>query len=464
MKYSIVIKSQKNKVVFDISIGTIMTIDKKYIWIINWIGRSSDSVEPTAQFDFENSIPRILRYSQVFRLLNSLQGLSEISRQEFIEKGWTFNLSGANTTDLIEELDKLNLIQYSTDKTKIEFLKTISAFELFLEILQEESFGNLNRNENIILEIFYLLKENRFLSLDAIFLKLNNDFHCGVEEINKYYQFLIRNNLIEIIENNDGVEYLISKITSYGDFKKTKELCNKVSTNELELIGEAIDYIDQHVGIIGKVIPQKLKEGISLCINNGVIHPVQYNFGTNDNQNIIELLFPSTEEFAINSQDFGQFDKFQSSIGMIIYATKISYTKIKYPKSFVNSLFTNSIKVRDQFKDMFRQYSPMVYSGMINFERSSSDYQSPFYNTVKTYRGLKPVLLNSEENRDILRRALSIIENNEQFPSLPPSSITNLKDSSFNYQDTAGRGRTIKRSQHVFDIILNRKYRSGGTK
>jgi len=72
-----------------------MGINKKYIWIINWISRAIDSVEPMARFDFESRIPRILKYGKYFRLLNSLNGIAEISNSELTEKGWAYNIDGA---------------------------------------------------------------------------------------------------------------------------------------------------------------------------------------------------------------------------------------------------------------------------------------------------------------------------------------------------------------------------------
>ena len=96
------------------------------------------------------------------------------------------------------------------------------------------------------------------------------------------------------------------------------------------------------------------------------------------------------------------------------------------PDRFVDSIISGEIRVRNQYRDIFRQYSPMIYAGMINLKHSTSNYLTR-YGTYSNYSGLKPILLNTEENRDILRKALQIIEKNEDF--LNPSSIQSIQKS-----------------------------------
>jgi len=140
-----------------------MGIEKKYIWIINWITRAIDSVEPIARFDFETYLPRVLKYGKYFRLLNSLNGCSEISNFELTEKAWSYNIDGAQSIDLIEELKKFDIVQFSSDRKKIQFLRNFTPYEIFSKILEEESFGNLNPTENIILEVFSIIQRKRFI-------------------------------------------------------------------------------------------------------------------------------------------------------------------------------------------------------------------------------------------------------------------------------------------------------------
>lgn len=434
-----------------------MSIEKNYIWIINWISRTVDSVEPIARFDFESYIPRILKYGKYFRLLNNLNGNSEISFMELTEKAWSYNIEGAQSIDLIEELKKLDIVQFSSDHTKIQFLKSFSPYEIFNKILKEKSFGRLSPTEIIILEIFIIFQEKRFLTYEALLDEINKKIECNENQLNSYITFLKNNNLLDIISSNDGIDYLFSRISNYGDFDITKRICQKSSSNELDLIGEAIEYIDRNVGIPDNTIPLKLQKGIGLCIDNGIIHPVRYNFGTSEQPHLIELLFPASKELSIDPLECGQFDKIQAAAGMLVYSTKISKKTIKMPDRFVDSIISGEIRVRNQFNDMFRQYSPMIYAGMINFKHATSNYLTR-YGTYSTYSGLKPILLNTEENRDTLRKALRIIEKNDDF--LKPSSIQSIRESTIiNYEDTAGKMRTIERKNQIFDILLNKAYR-----
>ena len=354
-------------------------------------------------------------------------------------------------------MKKLGIVQLSSDRNKIQFLRNFSPFEIFSEILEEISFGTLNLTEIVILELFLTIQKRRFIIFKELLDEINKTADCNEDQLNSIISFLKRNNLLEQVLSNDDVHYLFSRISNYGDFDETKKLCQKSSSEELDLIGEAIDYIDRNVGIPDKNIPSNLQRGIELCIDNGIILPVRYNFGTNETPHIIELLFPASEEFSIDPMECGQFDKIQAASGMLVFSTKISKRKIIFPEDFINSIITGSIRVRNQYSDMFRQYSPMIYAGMINFKHSSSDYYTRD-GTYKTYSGLKPVLLNTEENRDTLRKALKIIEQNDDF--LKPSSIQSMHESSIiNYEDTAGKMRTIERKNHVFDILLNKSYR-----
>ena len=436
-----------------------MSIETNYIWIRNWISRAVDSVEPISKFDFESHIPRILKYGKYFRLLNNLNGNSEISFMELTEKAWSYNIEGAQSIDLIEELKKLDIVQFSSDRTIIQFLKSFSPYEIFYKILKEESFGSLSPMEIIILEIFIILRKKRFLTFETLLDEIKRKLECNEEQLKYYINFLKNNNLLDVISSNDGIDYLFSRISNYGDYNISIRICQKSSSDELDLVGEAIEYIDKNVGIPDNNIPVKLQQGIELCIDNGIIHPVRYNFGTSEQPQLIELLFPATEEFSINPSECGQFDKIQAAAGMLIYSTKISNKTIRMPDRFVDSIISGEIRVRNQYKDMFRQYSPMIYAGMINFKHATSDYLTR-YGNLSTYSGLKPILLNTEENRDTLRKALQIIEKNDDY--LKPSSIQSIQESTIiNYEDTAGKMRTLERKNHIFDILLNKAYRKG---
>lgn len=425
-----------------------------YAWVINWICRSFDSLEPTAIRFFETFYPKIVKYGKIFRILNCLTDCPNISKIDFTSKCWQFDYSAND--DLIEVLKKYEYIQISSDELVIQFKKDVNPILLFNKILDNFEFGEFSPIELISLNIFKNLQKNRFIEKETLF----NGFQTGkkftVEQLNKYLKNLTDYNLIDEVINTDGKCYLVSPISSYGDFEKAVELCKKESSESLDKIGESLEYIDKRVGIPDSTIPVRLQEGINLCIQNGLIHRVSYNYGEPSNPKTIELLFPSSKKFSEIFSKAGDFDKYQASAGMMIYATKLADTKIKYLDKFVEKLTSEHIKVRTENDEIFRQYCPMIFAGMIEITEGQSEYRSPITSRYSTYSGLRPRLLNTEENRDIIKKTKDLINQNEDFS---PSSIKTIDSSLIKYEDTAGGQRKINRKQKVFEIMLNKKFR-----
>ena len=113
-------------------------------------------------------------------------------------------------------------------------------------------------------------------------------------------------------------------------------------------------------------------------------------------------------------------------------------------------------------EEKLKQFNPCIYSGIIDFSPGYSKYFTS-YGDMRSYKGIVPKLIPSEENREALRQGVKFFQNNEEFKVNELfNQSKSILDTPIGYADTAGlstfpfkRKKSLKslKIEEIYDII-----------
>ena len=425
---------------------------------IIWITRSfSTLVEKELVINRE--LPRIYFYGRVFEFINLIFGLNSISKKKLFEKGFFCSLEYDQGENIINTLIDLNFAQESTNRDSIELLFPDNKFTIYNKLLEEKSFGELKITEINCLKLLDILS-NKLKSFEEIL-----DAFPNIEEAHLKHIIILLNDLkiIDVIKLEDS-QYYITPLKTYGDYEKYVKFCQKHSSEEIDLVGELLEFCNKHKGIPIGLLPENLKEIGKICLDNGILHGVNYEFGTFVGDSSFTLVFPTKEEFDMLKGSFNDFEKIHATIGLLVYGVYYNPHPIRSPERYIDALISRE-KLRGtsiHIDEKYKQFNPCIFSGIIDFSPGFSKYFNK-YGELRTYRGVIPQLIPSEENREALKLGARLFQENEEFNLPLAKKIQNsIIDMKIGYADTAGisthkfkKKKSLKnlKIEEIYDII-----------
>lgn len=437
-----------------------MTLYDDVLKII-WITRSFSTIVEK-ELIINRDLPRIYFYGRAFELINHLYGINSINLKEINEKGYFCSLEYNQLEIIIDKLIKLGFAQKSIDKKSLELLFPDNKFKIYNRLYQEKCFGDLIETEEYTLKIMDKLT-SKLKSFDEIY---DNFPNISTEFLEHILNFLKELKLIDEIVIDD-TPYFLTPLKTYGDYEKYVKYCQAHSSDEVDLVGDLLDFCYKNKGIPFGLLPENLKSIGKICLDLGIIHGVNYEFGEFVGDSSYTLIFPTIEEFDMIKNKFNDFDKVHASIGLLIYGVYFNPHRITYPEKYIDALISRE-KLRGtsiHIEEKFKQFNPCIFSGIIDFSPGFSKYFT-HHGELRTYKGVVPKLISSEDNREALRLAGKLFQNNEEFkiPS-DKSKKSSIFEYNLCYADTAGvsthhfiRKKTLKqlKIEEIYDIIRRR--------
>ena len=404
---------------------------KKIIWIV----RSLQTCDfPHKDLIINRNFRKIDFYGKVFSFINHIFGLNIIKYDALWEKGFLCGLDGIHSESIIEKLIALGFAQKSPDGKQLETLFPDDKYKIYETLYMKKEFGTLSMIEELFLEILDSLS-TKPISLEEIFNLFNE-----IDE--EYFKHAIKTLfdvgiLDKIIINNK--EYYLTPLKTYGHHKKYVEYCNKHSSDEIDLVGELLEFCNSNKGIPYGLLPNHLKDPAKLCLEVGIFHGVNYEFGDSVGDLNFTLIFPTSEMLDMIKSSINDFDKIHASLGILVYGVYYNPLQIQKPQKYIEALIDKeelrgtSIHIEEKMK----QFNPSIFAGIIDISQGFSSYFTK-YGYYKSYEGMIPKLIPSEENREALRFGLKLFEENDPLNIKNKSSKNNIFEQAFYYADTAG--------------------------
>ncbi len=430
---------------------------QKIIWITRSFSTSMDK-----ELLINRSLSKIFFLGRTFELLNQIFGITQISLNELYDKGLFCNLEPELVNLIIDVLINFGLAQKSSDEKYLELNFLDNKYKLYSKIYQESNFKELSKQETCCLKILDILTikplnyeeiADHFLIEDKELLKSSLNLLTDLNLSNK----------IEI----KGQYYYLTPLNTYGNYQKYVDYCQNHSSEEIDLVAELFEYLKEHKGIPYGLLPEKFKKIGKYCLDLGILHGVNYEFGKSKGDDNFTLIFPTSEEFDMIKHSCNDFDKIHASIGLLVYGVYYNPHKIKYPEKYISALISRGeLRGTNIFlKEKISQFNPSICSGIINYSPGFSKYFTS-YGNLKTFEVHKPKLISSEDNRNALNQGLRLFLKND-----PLEFETNklfeksIFDIDILYSDTAGistfpfsRKKSLK-EKYIEELFQLRKER-----
>ncbi len=401
---------------------------------INWIARALSNCDiPCKQIKINRYFSKIAFYGKVFQLINQLFGLHSISISEVKDKACLCNLDAIHVDNIIKNLISSQIAEISQKGSNLEIVFPNEISKVFIEIFDKKLFGELSELEVLFLEILDHLTIKPLTS-DQIY---NNTKTREREFFNFAIESLVELGIIDELTINNETYYL-TPLKTYGNHQKYMDYCKKHNSDEISTIAELLDFCESHKGIPFGLLPNNLKETSKICLDLGILHGVNYEYGNIVGDLNFTLIFPTSEIFDMIKKSVNDFDKIQASIGLLVYGVYFNPHKIINPERYISSLIERE-ELRAttlNLDDKIKQFNPSIFAGIVDITKGYSEYLTHFGN-LRTFPGLIPKLIPSEDNREALRTGLRLFQDNDEFTLNDSNKRNNIFEKVFYYADTA---------------------------
>jgi len=435
---------------------------KKYndIQKILWITHSLRT-NPEKELLINKTLPHVIYYGKVFEFINQLFGKPSISKEFSVEKGLLAELEAVNVELIMNRFIEYKFVQLSPNQEDYELNFPSKRAEVYKRIFEDEAFGSLNLQEKNMLKILDFFP-NTPISKE----KITDGFPPeNASLIDHLLSVMAEISLITSLDI-ENQECFMCSLTTYGEHETFVNYCNRHSSDDIGKVGELLEFCENRKGYPIGMLPEHLKPVAEQCIEFGILHGVNYEFGNQQGAFYCTLIFPTKKEFDMITHSVNDFDKIHAILGMLTYGVYFNPHKINRPRAYIRAMIESG-SVRGTtigLEDKLRQFNPAIFAGVLEFKPGISTYETR-YGNLRGFTGYAPEIIGSEENRIALSKGLDFFETNTSLTPDANSAKVSLFENNNLYSDTAGLSaykirKKSKREKYIENLFY--EIRGGG--